>query len=209
MSQQEILKLILKPIEKGNVNVNIISRIFDEIIVKDKGEIPMLKELAEKPFAYSRCKCREEISITKKRKSNKKRAEKSFAYPSPEKDESMSKTFQIKYDKKLSSVAKFLLSNFRKKYLYYAIDDILYLFKSNSRERDNLLEILYTPVLFLQNNLSINFFDIWICEIYIEEVTKVNKFLTTNCQTFEPFSYITMKLLYKTKIPIKKQESLW
>jgi hypothetical protein len=61
----------------------------------------------------------------------------------------------------------------------------------------------------LQNNLSINFFDIWVHEIYISEVSKVNKFLTNNCQNFEPFSYITIKLLYRTKIPIKKQESLW
>ena len=42
-----------------------------------------------------------------------------------------SKTFQIKYDRKLSSVAKFLLNSFQNKYLYYAIDDILYLLKSN------------------------------------------------------------------------------
>lgn len=154
-----------------------------------------------------RCKCKEEISITKKRKSSNRSEGKPFLYPSP--NEITSKTFQIKYDKKLSSVAKFLLNSFQNKYLYYAMDDILYLLKSNSIERNNLLEILYSPVLSLQNNLSINFFDIWIHEIYISEVSKVNKFLTNNCQNFEPFSYITIKLLYRTKIPTKKQESLW
>jgi hypothetical protein len=154
-----------------------------------------------------RCKCKEEISITKKRKSSNRSEGKPFLYPSP--NEITSKTFQIKYDKKLSSVAKFLLNSFQNKYLYYAMDDILYLLKPNSIERNNLLEILYSPVLSLQNNLSINFFDIWIHEIYISEVSKVNKFLTNNCQNFEPFSYITIKLLYRTKIPTKKQESLW
>jgi hypothetical protein len=154
-----------------------------------------------------RCKCKEEISITKKRKSSNRSEGKPFLYPNP--NELTSKTFQIKYERKLSSIAKFLLNSFQNKYLYYAIDDILYLLKSNPIERDNLLTILYSPVLSLQNNLSINFFDIWIHEIYINEVSKVNKFLTNKCQNFEPFSYITIKLLYRTKIPIKNQESLW
>jgi hypothetical protein len=83
------------------------------------------------------------------------------------------------------------------------------LFKSNPTERDNLLAILYSPVLSLQNNLCINFVDIWIYEIYISEVLKTNKFLTKNFENLEQFNYITIKLLYRTKIPIKKQESLW
>ena len=154
-----------------------------------------------------RCKCKEEISITKKRKSSNRSEGKPFLYPNP--NEITSKTFQIKYDKKLSSVTKLLLHNFQYKYFYYAIDDILYSLKSYPIEQDAILAILYSPVLSLQNNLSINFFDIWIQEIYISEVSKINKFLTQNSQTFEPFHYITIKLLYRTKVPIKKQESLW
>lgn len=156
-------------------------------------------------FYEIRCKCKEEISITKKRKSSNRSDGKPFLYPNH--NEMMSKTFQLKYQKKLSSVAKFLLNSFQNKYLYYAIDDILDLLKSNPGERENLLAILYSPVLSLQNTLSINFFDIWIHEIYISEVSKANKFLVT--QTFEPFTYITIKLLYRTKLPGKKQESLW
>ena len=186
MSQLEILKLISKLIEKENVNeTNQMNRVLYEI----------------------GCKCKEEISITKKRKSNNRSEGKPFLYPNS--TELTSKPFQIKYQKKLSSVAKLLLNNFQNKYLYYAIDDILYLLKSTPMERDNLLAILYSPVLSLQNNLSINFFDIWIHEIYIDEVSKVNKFLTKDCPNFEPFHYITIKLLYRTKLPIKKQESLW
>ena len=154
-----------------------------------------------------RCRCKEEFSITKKRKSTNRSEGKPLQYPSF--NEITSKTFQIKYEKKLSSTAKFALNSFQNKYLYYAIDDILYLLKFNPIERDNLLTILYSPVLLLHNNLSINFFDIWIHEIYINEISKVNKFLTNDFQNFEQFSYITLKLLYKTRIPIKKQESLW
>ena len=123
--------------------------------------------------------------------------------------EATSKTFQIKYEKRLSPLAKVILNSFQNKYIYYAIDDILYSFKANSTERENLLAILYSPVLSLQNNFFINFFDIWIREVYIEEISQVNKFLTNDSQTSGQFSYITIKLLYKTRVPVKKQESLW
>jgi hypothetical protein len=154
-----------------------------------------------------RCKCKEEISVIKKRKSTNRSEGKPLQYPNP--NEMTSKTFQIKYEKKLSPIAKLLLNSFQKKYLYYAIDDILDLLKANSMERDNLLTILYSPVLSLHNSFAINFFDIWIYEIYINETTQVNKFLTNDSQNFDKFSYITIKLLYKMRKPIKKKESLW
>lgn len=119
------------------------------------------------------------------------------------------KTFQIRYEKKLSLVAKLVLNSFQNKYIYYAIDDILDLFKSNSSERENLLAILYSPVLSLHNNFSINFSDIWIHEISINEVSKINKFLKNESSNFEQLNYITIKLLYKFKSPSKKPDSLW
>jgi len=155
----------------------------------------------------NRCKCNEESSLIRKRKSITRSEGKPLQYPKP--NEITSKTFQIKYKKKLSSIAKFILNSFQNKYIYYAMDDILYLLKLNSDERENLLEILYSPILSLQNNFSVNFFDIWIGEIYIDEISKVNRFLNNDSHTAEPFSYITIKLFYKTKVPIKKQESLW
>ena len=154
-----------------------------------------------------RCKCKEEFSITKKRKLRTRSEGKPLQYP--DLDEVTSKTFQIKYESKLSSIAKFLLNSFHNKYLYYAIDDILYLLKSNPKEQEDILSILYSPILSIHNNLSINFFDIWIHEIYIDEASKINRFLDQNSKNLEQFSYITIKLLYKTRIPTKKQESLW
>jgi len=154
-----------------------------------------------------KCRCKKKISITKKRKVIKRSEGKPLRYP--DLDEIRTKTFQIKSERKLSLIAKLLLNSFENKYLYYAIDDILYLLKSNPIERDNLLAILYYPVLSLQNNFSINFFDIWIDDIYISKTSKRNKFLTKNSQNFEAFSYITIKLLYKTTIPIKKKELYW
>ena len=155
----------------------------------------------------SRCRCNEKVARTKKRTVNKRSEGKPLQYPKP--TEVLSKTFQIKYDKKLSPIAKLILNSFQNKYIYYAIDDILYSFKSKSIERDDLLAILYSPVLSLQNNFSINFFDIWIEEIYIHEVSKINKFLKNDFSKFEQFNYITIKLLCKTRVPAKKPESLW
>nr|YP_009028797.1 hypothetical protein [Asterionellopsis glacialis]AGH28344.1 hypothetical protein [Asterionellopsis glacialis] len=152
----------------------------------------------------NRCRCKEEFSITKKRKPSGRSEGKPLQYP----NEIMSKTFQIKYEK-LSLVAKFILNSFKNKYLYYAIDDILYLLKSNPIEQESLLSILYSPVLSLQNNFCINFFDIWIYDVYITEISKTNKFLNQERSNLERFSYITIKFLYKTRLPVKKVESLW
>ena len=158
----------------------------------------------------NRCKCNKELSpIAKKRKSVTRSEGKPIQYPDPEIDDIFSKTFKIKYEKKLSLIAKLVLNSFQNKYIYYAIDDILYLFELNKNERENLLAILYSPILSLQNNYSVNFFDIWVKEIYIDEVFKVNKFLNTDSQTSKQFSYITIKLFYKTRVPLKKQESFW
>jgi hypothetical protein len=134
-----------------------------------------------------------------------KRTQGKIKYPNT----AVQKTFQIKYEKKLSSVAKLILNSFQKKYIYYAIDDILYSFQSNPSERDNLLAILYSPVLSLQNNFSIDFFNIWIDEIYIQEISKVNKFLTNNSSNFQQYSYITIKFLYQMPRLPKKPDSLW
>jgi hypothetical protein len=155
----------------------------------------------------NRCRCNEEFSIAKKRKSVTRSEGKPIQYPKS--NEILSKTFQIKYEKKLSLIAKLVLNSFQNKYIYYAIDDILYFFELNKYERENLLAVLYYPILSLQNNYSVNFFDIWIKEIYIDEISKSNRFLITDCQTSKQFSYITIKLFYKTKVPLKKQESLW
>lgn len=155
----------------------------------------------------NRCKCNEEISVIKKRKVSSRSDGKPLLYPTQ--NEVTVKTFQIKYEKKLSVLAKFVLNSFQNKYLYYAIDDILYSLKSNLVDQQNLLNIIYAPVLALHNNLSINFFDIWIHEIYINEARTKNKFLGHNTTNSRSTSYITIKLLYRTKVPIKKQELLW
>lgn len=155
-------------------------------------------------YYAKRCRCLEnkEELIEKD-----KRLPKPFFYELNEKVKL--KTFQIKYEKNLSSTAKLLLNSFHDKYLYYAIDDILDLLHSDPIEQENLLSILYSPVLSLQNDFCINFFDIWISEIYITKSKKRNKFLLANHQNFDSGNDITIKFLYQPSIPVKKPESLW
>ena len=132
----------------------------------------------------NRCRCNEDFSITKKRKSPMISEGKPLQYPKS--SEITSKTFQIKYPNKLSLISKFILNSFQNKYIYYGIDDILYQFGLNLDEYETLLAILYSPIISLQNNYSVNFFDIWISEIYIKEESNSNKFLKSKCNTVLP-----------------------
>lgn len=155
----------------------------------------------------NRCKCNEELSITRKRKSTTRSEGKPLQYPKS--SEIKLKIFHIRYEKKLSSTAKFILNSFQNKYIYYAIDDILYSSHLNQIEKNNLLTVLYSPILSLHNNFSVNFFDIWVRQVYISEKSKNNKFLNESSQLSEQLSYITIEFFYKTRIPVKKQELLW
>lgn len=105
-------------------------------------------------------------------------------------------TFNVKSEKKLSLLGKLILQSVNFKHFYYVRDDISYLLKSNPIERDFLLQALYSIVISLQNNLSINFFDMWIYEIYINKVSNSNKFLNPRSENLEPDEYITIKLAY-------------
>merc|ERR1712071_140216 len=106
------------------------------------------------------------------------------------------KTFNVKSEKNLSPLAKLILQSVQFKHFYYVRDDISYLLKSNPIERDFLLQALYSIVISLQNNLSINFFDMWIYEIYINKVSAKNKFMSQTSQNLESIEYITIKLAY-------------
>ena len=121
------------------------------------------------------------------------------------------KTFQVKYRFLLSLTGRNILTSFTNKYIYYAIDDILYLLNSNPIERDNLLAILYSSMLSLHNDFSVNFFDIWINSVYISDSYQTNRFLKTKTANSNQITEttITLKLHYFTRVPVKKPESIW
>jgi hypothetical protein len=95
------------------------------------------------------------------------------------------KTFNVKSEKTLSPLAKLILQS--------------------PVERDFLLQALYSTVISLQNNLSINFFDMWVYEIYINKVSTHNKFMNQKSQNLEPDEYITIKLAYGSSVSQEKK----
>ena len=115
------------------------------------------------------------------------------------------KTFNVKSEKKLSPLAKLILQSVQFKHFYYVRDDISYLLKSNPIERDFLLQALYSIVISLQNNLSINSFDMWVYEIYIRKVSTHNKFMSQTSENLEPGEYITIKLAYGSSVSQEKK----
>jgi hypothetical protein len=108
-------------------------------------------------------------------------------------------TFNIKSENKLSSLAKLILQGMQFKHFYYARDDIFYLLNSNPSEQEFLLQALYSMSISLQNNLSVDFFDIWISEVYINKVPLKNKFIIKPYQKLESKEYITITLAYVIK----------
>uniref|UniRef100_A0AB74TK92 Uncharacterized protein n=1 Tax=Discostella guiyangensis TaxID=3145224 RepID=A0AB74TK92_9STRA len=115
------------------------------------------------------------------------------------------KTFNVKSEKKLSTLAKLILQSVQFKHFYYVRDDISYLLKSNPIERDFLLQALYSIVISLQNNFAINFFDMWVYEIYINKVTTHNKFISQKSENLEPGEYITIKIAYGSSVSQEKK----
>ena len=72
-----------------------------------------------------------------------------------------------------------------------------------------LLQILNSSVIFLQNNLYVNFFDIYIYDITINEISKFNRFVNEQSELFKLSNTITIKLAYQVKVVPKKLETIW
>lgn len=164
-------------------------------------------------LAQYKCVCKELLTYnkvltvfnqTKKRRLSEGR---SIYYPNSlkEQEKVMEKTFQIDYDDKLSSVTKDILYTCQKKYIYYSLDDIMII--ENIKERELLLSFIFSSLLSLHNNFSVNFFDVWIDQIAIKSIPKSNRFLKKNVQKYH--TVIKLSLFYRTRLPIKKLEPLW
>tara|TARA_B110000908_G_scaffold152222_1_gene187670 strand:+ start:388 stop:783 length:396 start_codon:yes stop_codon:yes gene_type:complete len=119
------------------------------------------------------------------------------------------KTFTIKYNKKLSKRAKVILQSFRLKVYYYVIDDILYLLKSDPDESEYLVQILNSTAIFLQNNFGVNFFDIYIYDIQVNNIPKFNRFTNYQNESLKISNNITIKLAYQVKPIEKPLETTW
>lgn len=127
----------------------------------------------------------------------------------PYKEKKSCKTFQVYYQKELSSITKSILTGFKNKYIYYAIEDLKASLPSNSFERNDILSVLYSSMLWLHNNQCINFFDIWIANVYIREEISKNRFVKISSKQFTNNTKITLVLFYKIGLPRINLTSLW
>jgi len=119
------------------------------------------------------------------------------------------KTFSIKYDRKISKHAKIILQSFKLKVYYYVIDDILYFLKSDQNECDYLVQILHSTAIFLQNNFGVNFFDIYIYDIRVNETPKFNRFTNNEKESLKFSNNIIIKLAYQVQPLEKTIETNW
>jgi len=119
------------------------------------------------------------------------------------------KTFNVRYNKELSKRAKIVLQSFKLKFYYYVIDDILYFLKSNPNECNGLLQILSSTAIFLQNNLGVSFFDIYVYDIQINEISKTNRFTNCGREPVKISNNITIKLAYQVQSLEEVLDTTW
>ena len=119
------------------------------------------------------------------------------------------KTFSVRYDKNLSRRAKIVLQSFKLKFYYYVIDDILYFLKSDQNECNYLLQILNSTALFLQNNFGVNFFDIYVYDIQINEISKANRFTYDENEPVKISNNIIIKLAYQVQSLEEILDTTW
>ena len=118
-------------------------------------------------------------------------------------------TFTVKCEKKLSSEIKSVLKTWKGKAFYYANEDLLYLFKSNSVEQDFFLKILHSMGIFLQNAISASFFDIYIYDINITRIRRLKKTNSINTESISMIDFITFTLKCCITSPSEKPEIHW
>lgn len=119
------------------------------------------------------------------------------------------KTFNIKYNRDISPLAKNIIQSFNLKLYYYVVEDLSYFLREKPTELDKILEILNCTVLFLHNNFFINFFDIYVYEINVKEVKNHNKLIHSNSMNLSIVNYLSIKLAYQSKKINKKFETIW
>ena len=116
-------------------------------------------------------------------------------------------TITAKYNSTLSLNILNTLKNIRKRSFYKAVEILSYL--SDNLERDYILQILYSATTYIENNYSANLLKVWINDIRIKEVKKLNKFFDktnddSNCEIF-----IIVNLGFEYKDILIKKQSLW
>lgn len=116
-----------------------------------------------------------------------------------------SEIFVINSEIEFSLFTRKILESCCNKRFYQVLETIEYNLKSNSDERDYLLQIFYSIGIAMQNNTNTSFFDIRIDDISLIKTCNINKI---NCQIIE-MNYLKINLLCTVKLPKKKKLIYW
>jgi len=116
-------------------------------------------------------------------------------------------TINAKYENTLSPAVENFLKSLRKHSFYKAKEKVSTI--TNNFERTLILQIIYSAVTYAENNHYANLMKLWIDDIYIKKVQKLNRFISKNSERLEYEYFIIINLGFEYKpFPIKK-ESLW
>lgn len=119
-------------------------------------------------------------------------------------------TFRLQLSSPLSPTLKPLLASWKDKYLWYALDDLLDVFRTQPTEQQRMLGLLAGPVIRLQNRDSIDFFKIWIQQVWMEETpVSPNRFLAADRRPSDSTTLITLELCYQESRITPKPTPLW
>lgn len=112
-----------------------------------------------------------------------------------------------KYNFGISLNMKKTLLDIRKRSFYKALENIKTI--SNIFERNYLLQILYSNVIYVENNHSANLLKLWIDDIYIKKIPTFNKFKSYHKKKLKFHYYIILILGFEYKNVPTKKEPVW
>jgi len=112
-------------------------------------------------------------------------------------------TINTKYEVRLSQNLKQVLKKLKKCSFYKSVGLLSNI--SNVTERNEILQILYSVVTYVENNHNANLVKLWIDDIFIENVSKINSFLNQNVEKLDDQSYIIINLGFEYKLPSVKK----
>jgi hypothetical protein len=112
-----------------------------------------------------------------------------------------------KYNFQISANVTKTLKDIRKRSFYKALENVERI--SNLFERNYLIEMLYSTVIYVENNHYANLLKLWIDDIYIKKVPNFNKFRNQNHETLKFHYYIILVLGFEYKDLPTKKEPLW
>jgi hypothetical protein len=100
-----------------------------------------------------------------------------------------------------------VFKSLRKRSFYKAIEIASSI--ENTIERNEILQILYSAIVYSENNHYANLLKLCIDDIYIVKISKFNQFIPNDSLNFKERYNVVIQLAFEYKEPPIKKESIW